>query len=43
MGQDHVTDCLIISIEDNWQKSYDDVIDIWAVRKARKIHLLASY
>ena len=41
MGQDRVTDLLIISIEDDLAKkvSYDDVIDIWAARKARKIHL----
>ena len=45
MGQDRVTDLLIISIEEDLAKkvSYDGVIDIWAARKARKINLLASY
>ena len=45
MGQDRVTDRLIISIEKDLAKkmSYDNVIDIWAVRKGRKINLLASY
>ena len=41
MSQDRVTDLLIILIEEDLAKkvSYDDIIDIWAVRKARKIHL----
>ena len=45
MGQDRVTDLLIISIEiDLAEKvSYGGVIDIWVVRKTRKINLLASY
>ncbi|XP_004207120.2 zinc finger MYM-type protein 1-like [Hydra vulgaris] len=40
MGQDRVTDLLIILIEEDLAKkvSYGDVIDIWAARKARKIH-----
>ena len=45
MGQDRVTDLLIISIEEDLAKkvSYDGVIDILVARKARKINLLASY
>ena len=41
MGQDRVTDLLIISIEEDLAKkgSYDEVIDIRAAREARKIHL----
>ena len=45
MGQDHVTDRSIISIEKDLAKkvSYDNVTHVWAVRKARKTDLLASY
>ena len=45
MGQDRVTDLLIISIEEDLAKkvSYDNVIEIWVARKARKIHLEAPY
>ena len=45
LTMDRVTGCLIISIEKDLAKkvSYDDVIDIWVVRKAPKINLLASY
>ena len=41
MGLDRVTNLLIILIEENLAKkvSYDNVIGIWAARKARKIHL----
>ena len=45
MGLDRVTDFLIILNEEDLEEkvSYDNVIDIWAARKARKINLLASY
>ena len=38
MGQDRVTDLLIISIEEDLAKkvSYDDVIDIWAAYNSSK-------
>ena len=41
MGQDRVTDLLIILIEEDLTKkvSYDNVIEIYVARKARKIHL----
>ena len=41
MGQDRVTDLLIISIEEDLAKkvSYDDVINIWVANTAQKIHL----
>ena len=41
MGQDSVTDLLIILIEEDLAKkvSYDNVIKIWEARTARKTHL----